>query len=62
MKTTVKVLRSRIEGLADDTPVLVPGEDHSYRDPSVSVMKLDRDQGGYCDPEGEGEHTALVIE
>ena len=37
MITTIKKLKELIKDLPDDTPVLIPGHDHSYRNANIEV-------------------------
>ena len=62
---TVLTLKRLCENLPDDTPVLVPGSDHSYREPKAIVTTVAH-EGVHCWGETWAESpdpqvTALVI-
>lgn len=65
MKTTVGSLKKLIEGLADDTVVLVPARDHCYRSPKVTITQVSFEGAalwGEWDPGAEEPTlTAVVI-
>ncbi len=62
---TIRTLKTLIASLDDDTPVLVPGPDHSYREPRAvvtTVAQEGRHQWGETWPEStDPQVTALVI-
>jgi len=71
---TVGDLKRVLEGVPDDTPVVVPSTDHSFRKVRASLQQIGTDNRGYygevdrrCPNEGWGDTpctllTALVIE
>jgi hypothetical protein len=62
---TIRTLKLLIANLDDDTPILVPAADHSYREPRAEVTTVaqeGRHQWGETWPEStDPQVTALII-
>jgi hypothetical protein len=61
----IKQLKKLIEGLSDDTVILVPTPDHSYRPASAEVGPVRRNTYGWCEDDGgpeSGNELGLLLQ
>jgi hypothetical protein len=61
---TVKLLREYLRCYPDDSPILVPGYDHSFRDPRVGVRYVAEEgyrKWGETYPESTDPQVLAVI-
>lgn len=53
MYMTVRQLREKMNGVDDDTCIVVPAFDHSYRLASVEIVEAEKVRGGMVEYAGE---------
>lgn len=53
MNMTVRQLRKMIEAIDDDTLIVTPSHDHSYRLASVFEAEAEKVRGGFMEYHGE---------
>lgn len=49
----LRLILELFEGLPDETPVLIPGHDHSYRDAGLSVEEVVQDGRDFYAPDSD---------